>query len=280
MYHALHRKSRPIPVRVQTRHELGLVTELFRSGVRLSKAIQAVQRLSLAAQVVEGSERVIRIHDLVQLPLRWKLVTDVEQREWLKITVHIICKGFKAIGDRRSPQNWIRCSRFVSHIESLERLVERYGFEEVELLNASKWIAVYLGECGLYERAAIFNQRTLERKTSILGEKHPSTLTSMNNIAWISNKQGKYKEAEGIHRRVVASCESELGRKHPDTLTSMNNLALVLNRQGKYEEAKGIHQSMLSHSIYELHTMLDTYATGITRPLLHFTFLLQLFEFC
>jgi hypothetical protein len=43
----------------------------------------------------------------------------------------------------------------------------------------------------------------------VLGEEHPSTLTSIANLASTYGNQGRWKEAE----------------EHPDTLTSMINLA-------------------------------------------------------
>jgi len=85
--------------------ELEAVADLFGSQIRLSKAIQDVQRLSLAACTLEGSERTIRIHDLVQLLMRSKLMVDIERRQWLKAAIHVVCVAFEDIGDRQSPQN-------------------------------------------------------------------------------------------------------------------------------------------------------------------------------
>ncbi|SLM33812.1 hypothetical protein LPUS_01024 [Lasallia pustulata] len=53
--------------------ELRTVINLFQSSVRLSKAIQEIQRLSLAVYTSEGSDRTVRIHDLVQLLLDRRL---------------------------------------------------------------------------------------------------------------------------------------------------------------------------------------------------------------
>ncbi|KAL8816312.1 MAG: hypothetical protein Q9191_008353, partial [Dirinaria sp. TL-2023a] len=64
-------------------NELEAVIDLFRSSVRLSKAIQEIQRASFAVYTLEGSERVVRIHDLVQLLLRSKLITTAEREQWL-----------------------------------------------------------------------------------------------------------------------------------------------------------------------------------------------------
>ena len=43
------------------------------------------------------------------------------------------------------------------------------------------------------------NKRTLDKKKTILGGRHPSTLRSMNNLALVLRYQGKYEEAEETH---------------------------------------------------------------------------------
>lgn len=226
--------------------ELEAVLDLFQSRVRLSKAIQEVQRLSLVAYRLEGTDRIIWIHDLVHLLLRLKLMTNMERGRWLEIVTRIICKAFGEIGDHRSPENWSRCGPFISHIEALEKFAEQYRLEDNEILGASMWAAMYLDACGLYEKAAIMNKRALNRKTIVFGERHPSTLTSMNNLAEVLERQGKYEEAEGIHRQTLAMRESVVGEKHPNTLTSLNNLAGVLRSLGKYKEAEGIYRQTLT----------------------------------
>ena len=243
---ALRRKSRQDTVDVPSDDKLAAVQDLFQSRIRLSKAIQVIQRLSLAVQTREETDRVIRIHDLVHLLLRLKFMTDIERRQWLKIAIYIIYKGFEAIGDRRSPLNWNRCGQFISHIESLEGFAEQYGLENSKILDASTWAAVYLEVYGLYGKAAALNKRILNQKKNLLGPEHPSTLTSMNNLAGVLGSQGKYKEAERMHRRTLTLSESVLGTEHPDTLTSMNSLALVLGNQGKTEEAERILRRTLA----------------------------------
>ncbi|KAL8785151.1 MAG: hypothetical protein Q9195_008755 [Heterodermia aff. obscurata] len=65
-------------------NELEAVTGLLQSAIRLSKAIQEIQRLYLAVYAPEGTERTIQIHDLVQLLLRLKLIVASEREQWLR----------------------------------------------------------------------------------------------------------------------------------------------------------------------------------------------------
>lgn len=55
---------RDIPI-ASAINELEAIIDLFRSSIRLSKAIQEIQRVFLAIYTLERSERMIRIHDLV-----------------------------------------------------------------------------------------------------------------------------------------------------------------------------------------------------------------------
>jgi len=235
---ALHQEDRRDIPPARPLDELKAVMDLFRSPIRLSKAIQEVQRLSLAAYMLEGSERIIRIHDLVQLLLRSKLMADTERGQWLEAAIHVVCVAFDQIDDRRSPRNWSRCGQFISHIESLEAFAEQYRLTNTELLDASLWATIYLEKCGLYRKAANWNERIWDQKKIILGEEHPSTLSSMGNLASTYWNQGRWKEAEELEVRVMETRKRVLGEEHPDTLTSMNNLASTYRDQGRWKEAE------------------------------------------
>ena len=188
---ALHEEDRDRSLEAQTVDKLKAVEDLFQSCIRLFKAIQEVQRLSLAAYTIADTERIIRIHDLVHHLLRSKLMTITERRQWLEIAIYVVCKAFEDIGNRLSPQNWSRCGWFISHIESLEDFAEQYGIEDNEISDARIWAALYLDVCGLYEKAATLNERILVQQRSVLGEEHPSTLTSMANLASTYMNQGR-----------------------------------------------------------------------------------------
>ena len=192
---ALHRRIRRDTVNVRENNKLDAAKDLFQSSVRLFKTIQKIQRLSLTTQTCEETDRIIRIHDLVHFLLRSKLMTDAEQKQWLKIIICIMCKVFEKIDDRISSQS--RCDRFISHIESLREFAEQCELESTELLNASTWAAMYLNACELYKRAAVLSQRTVEQKTSILKRQNSSTLTSTNNLTLILKSQGKHEETKG-----------------------------------------------------------------------------------
>ena len=103
---ALHQEDRHDIPPARPFDGLKAIIDLFRSQTRLFKAIQEVQRLLIAAYMLEGSERIIRIYNLVQLLLRSKLMADTERRQWPKAAIRVVCVAFEQIGDRRSPRNW------------------------------------------------------------------------------------------------------------------------------------------------------------------------------
>ncbi|KAL8874887.1 MAG: hypothetical protein Q9198_006681 [Flavoplaca austrocitrina] len=221
------------------------VIDLFRSPIRLSKAIQEIQRLSLAVYTVEGSERTLRVHDLVQLLLRSKLIAAAEREQWLKMVICIVCKAFAGIGDHRSPRNWSRCSQFVSHIEFMGAFAAQYGLHDDNLLDANTFAAIYLGECGLYRKAASMHKQTWDRRKAVLGEQDPDTLTSMINLALTYRRQGRWKEAEELGVQVMETGKRVLGKEHPFSLTSMANLASVYCNQGRWEEAEELEVQVM-----------------------------------
>jgi hypothetical protein len=61
----------------------------------------------------------------------------------------------------------------------------------------------------------------------VLGNEHPSTLTSIANLALTCENQGRWKEAEELEVQVMETFKRVLGAEHPDTLTTMNNLAFT-----------------------------------------------------
>lgn len=69
----------------------------------------------------------------------------------------------------------------------------------------------------------------LRKTEKMLGNEHPSTLTSINNLAEILKRQGKYEEAEEIHRQALALIKRILGKEYPNTLTSVYCLAYLLH---------------------------------------------------
>ena len=80
-----------------------------------------------------------------------------------------------------------------SHIEFMGGFAAQYGLRNATLLDARTWAGIYLDECGLYQKATRMHKQTWDRQKAVLGEEHPSTLTSMNNLALTYSNQGRWK---------------------------------------------------------------------------------------
>ncbi|MEN8217069.1 MAG: CHAT domain-containing tetratricopeptide repeat protein [Pseudomonadota bacterium] len=90
---------------------------------------------------------------------------------------------------------------------------------------------------GLFKEALPLAEKALKIRTEIFGEKHPSTLLSLNNLALIYQNLGRLSEALPLSEKGYRLKKEVLGEKHPSTLTSLNNLAFIYQSLGRLSEA-------------------------------------------
>ncbi len=100
-------------------------------------------------------------------------------------------------------------------------------------------------DLGVYREAQDQIARALEIRRRLQGERHPDTLSTMNNLAIVFIRQGKYEEAEPLARRVLALRRDVLGAEHSDTLRTMVTLATIYYFQGKYSQAEALEEKAL-----------------------------------
>ena len=62
-----------------------------------------------------------------------------------------------------------------------------------------------------------------------LGERHPDTITSLNNYAVALQALGRMDEAEPIYAEALRLRREVLGERHPDTLSSLSVYASALH---------------------------------------------------
>ncbi len=58
------------------------------------------------------------------------------------------------------------------------------------------------------------HEKALALQTEVLGEKHPSTLISLNNLARLYNLQGRYDLAEPMYEKALALETEALGEEN------------------------------------------------------------------
>jgi hypothetical protein len=73
----------------------------------------------------------------------------------------------------------------------------------------------------------------MEATKRMLGEKYPSTLTSMASLAPTYQDQRQWEEAEELQAKEFAMCTKALGPRHPDTHISMSNLVFIWKDIGR-----------------------------------------------
>ncbi|KAK2054987.1 hypothetical protein LY76DRAFT_663205, partial [Colletotrichum caudatum] len=78
---------------------------------------------------------------------------------------------------------------------------------------------------GRWKEAEELELQVIEiRKRVVLGDEHPSTLTSMANLAHTWKSQGRYVDAIRLMRDCFALQQRFLGVDHPDTRSSHSTL--------------------------------------------------------
>jgi hypothetical protein len=106
---------------------------------------------------------------------------------------------------------------------------ENTGSKDERLARASLLYcaAGFFSYQGQWNDAERFQLQARGLQREVLGEEHPSTLSSTADLASTYRNQGRWKEAESLGLQVMETSLRVLGEEHPDTLTSMANLALT-----------------------------------------------------
>ncbi|MFT3875135.1 MAG: tetratricopeptide repeat protein [Propioniciclava sp.] len=82
----------------------------------------------------------------------------------------------------------------------------------------------------------------------VLGNDHPSTLTSRNNLAYAYQAAGDLSRAIPLYQQTLNERERVLGNDHPSTLGSRNNLAYAYQAAGDLSRAIPLYQQTLNDS--------------------------------
>ncbi|MEN8221541.1 MAG: tetratricopeptide repeat-containing protein, partial [Pseudomonadota bacterium] len=120
-----------------------------------------------------------------------------------------------------------------SHAQALSPEQE----EQLKLAETYNSQVVQYYQQGLFKKALPFAEKVFHIRKEILGEKHPSTLISINNLATISLRLGRLDEALPLFEKGYSLRKEALGEKHPDTLSSLKNLASANIKQGNTNQA-------------------------------------------
>jgi TPR repeat protein/CHAT domain-containing protein len=113
----------------------------------------------------------------------------------------------------------------------------RSAYEPFKLANTYYGQMFQYYQQGLFKEALPLAEKAWNIRKKILGEKHPSTLTSLTYLAFIHKQLGHLTEALPLSEKGYRLFLEVLGEKHPSTLTSLTNLAFIHKQLGHLTEA-------------------------------------------
>ncbi|KAL7925296.1 P-loop containing nucleoside triphosphate hydrolase protein [Trichoderma austrokoningii] len=206
----------------------------------------------------EGGLRNYEMHKLVQEAVRYglwvqgrmemalgKIITGQNRPEngeayYSSMALQIV-DGVFPVSEKDS---WARCEKYMTHAIRVGEWAEVSG-KEVETSTLLSRVSRFLYDRGRWREKEPVDQRALDLRRQVLGEKHPDTISSMASLAATYHAQGRYDEDERIEKQVLDLRREVLGEKHPDTISSMANLAATYHEQGRYDEAEGMKKQAL-----------------------------------
>src|ERR1700722_11274100 len=239
--HRVDHSTEAPPVSTEFHSLITLIT----SPIDFQTALQKLQSLSLIERRSDDGTSSLWMHDLIEFMMQDAARKEETYRDWLQLSVSLVCGALRLIEDIGSPEAWEECEKFIPHLRSLDKTWDDAHGADLELSQANVQVARYMEHRGRYDEAEALFQRTLSSCEMHLGVDHLTTLHSMDGLAGVYESQGRYDEAVRLFRRALVGKEKRLGTDHRDTLTSVNNLALVYKLQGRYGEAEALFRRAL-----------------------------------
>jgi non-specific serine/threonine protein kinase/serine/threonine-protein kinase len=144
--------------------------------------------------------------------------------------------------------NMLVQSRFDEAIELLTRnmmLVDGKPEFEKDLFTIRNNLSAAYLELGRFADAAPILAETLEAKRRELGDRDPSTLTSIFNLAGLYFSLGEMEKAERLYREAYEGRSAVLGAADPQTISSVIMLGRVLAELGRHDESEAMLGSAL-----------------------------------
>ncbi|MDT0479766.1 tetratricopeptide repeat protein [Streptomyces doebereineriae] len=147
-----------------------------------------------------------------------------------------------------NPATWPTWRTLLPHIDALagHTPADTDTDTTADLLNRT---GLFLDNQGQLTRAINHLRRALADMMRVLGEDHPSTLSSRNNLACAYRSAGDLARAIPLFEQNLAHMVQVLGEDHPDTLGSRNNLAYAYESAGDLARAIPLYERTLTDMV-------------------------------
>ncbi|NMF60095.1 tetratricopeptide repeat protein [Pseudanabaena yagii GIHE-NHR1] len=188
-----------------------------------------------------------KIHTLVRDFFRAKLSKAEENHQFRRAFVTSLIALAKEIPETPTRDLIARVAFTIPHLDMLSReMLDDIPNPEEDLTWAFIGNARFYEGQGFYALAEDPYQRCLKAMQELLGERHPSVATIINNLAGLYDSQGRYEESEPLLKQALSLRQEFLGERHPDVATIINNLAVLYSSQGRYEKAEPLYKQALA----------------------------------
>ncbi|KAK0725411.1 hypothetical protein B0H67DRAFT_641836 [Lasiosphaeris hirsuta] len=207
--------------------------------IQLTKALGVLKAFSF---VTEDKDHKLDMHRLVQLVTRKWLVNKGTMQRFTGQALLAVSQAYPY----GNYENRTVCGAYLPHayavLESGDTGLKDERAARASLLHC---VAGFFSYQGRWKDAEKFQFKAVKWRKEVLGDKHPSTLSSIANLASTYRNQGRWKEAETLEVQVMEMRKKVLGDEHPSTLTSMNNLASTYWNQGRWKEAETLEVQVM-----------------------------------
>ncbi|KAF2740567.1 hypothetical protein EJ04DRAFT_214083 [Polyplosphaeria fusca] len=181
------------------------------------EAVKILSRYRLVAR--RPAESSLDLHQLVHRALRKWLRRQERLDEWTGNAIRELYGVFP--GDNHgSRSKWRRLLPHARYVLS-HSSAEKEGGDRLEL---ARKCAMALYNDGRWREAEELFVRVMGTSSRLLGDEHPSTLTSMNNLAFTLKGQDLHDKAIPLLEECCRLQQQVLGPKHPHTVSSLEAL--------------------------------------------------------
>lgn len=225
--------------------------------LKVMSAIRRLQEFSfLKKRHIEDGSPSYEMHKLVQEAARYRTtmrglqgasgqgtLMQTEASDEVYYT-GIALQALSELFPASEPESWGRCERYLAHAIGMGVWAEtsKREADTSELLNKASG---YLYDRGRWREKAFVDQRALELRRKVLGERHPYTLDSIASLAAAYHYQGQHEKAKDCYKEAIELRRQTLGEKHPDTLRATSLLGNVYQSHGQYKEAEALYKQTL-----------------------------------